>query len=87
MIFSRILAFFKYAYIINNIKMMEDPFEFNSIRDYQPYDTVNHSTDLVSNYFASGCDTLTLWSYQVFFFPISAKSNSSSSTLTGTSKA
>lgn len=28
--------------IINNIKMMEDPFEFNSIRDYQPYDTVNH---------------------------------------------
>lgn len=28
--------------IINNIKLMEDPFEFNSIRDYQPYDTVNH---------------------------------------------
>lgn len=28
--------------IITNIKTMEDPFEFNSIRDYQPYDLMNH---------------------------------------------
>ncbi|MCR4649664.1 MAG: DUF58 domain-containing protein, partial [Lachnospiraceae bacterium] len=28
--------------VVKKIKLMEDPFEFNSIREYQPYDSMNH---------------------------------------------